>query len=488
MIQKNALTLFSAVTILSLPSCTKEKKNDQAPNFIFILVDDLGWTDLGEYGSSFYETENLDQLATQGVRFTDAYASCPVSSPTRASIMTGKYPTRLNITDWIPGNDPKNRKLIGPVDDHMLPLEEITIAEALKENGYTTFFAGKWHLGDTGFFPEDQGFDINLGGHHKGSPPGGYYTPYKNPKLEDGPEGEYLTDRLTSESITFIEENQDNPFFIYLSFYTVHTPIQANLEYVDYFRKKRLNLGENGKPMLESEHTGNTLTNQMNEEYASMVYAMDKNVGRIISYLEQNGLSDNTYIIFTSDNGGLSTVRKNRTAPTSVRPLRAGKGWCYEGGIRVPLIITGPGIMSGRVSNQQVISTDYYPTILELAGLPMLKNQHKDGISLVPLLKENKKIEREAIFWHYPHYHSSQWTPGAAIRSGDWKLIEFYDLETTELYNLADDIGEKHDLSETFPDKRDELKTLLLKMQNETGATLPDKNSELSPINEQKSP
>lgn len=487
MTQKNTLTLFSALTILSIPSCTEEKKTDQTPNFIFILVDDLGWTDLGVYGSSFYETENLDKLASKGVRFTDAYSSCPVSSPTRASIMTGKYPTRLNITDWIPGNDPKDRKLVGPVDNHMLPLEEITIAEALKDKGYSTFFAGKWHLGDKGFFPEDQGFDINMGGHHKGQPPGGYYSPYKNPKLEDGPEGEYLTDRLTNESIKFLEENQDKPFFLYLSFYTVHTPIQANLEYVETFRKKKLNLGENGKPKLESEHNGSTLTNQMNADYASMVYAMDKNVGRIINYIELNGLSDNTYIIFTSDNGGLSTVRKNRTAPTSVRPLRAGKGWCYEGGIRVPLIITGPGIVPDRVSDQQVISTDFYPTILELAGLPMLEDQHKDGISLVPLLKENKKIEREAIFWHYPHYHGSEWTPGAAIRSGDWKLIEFYDLETTELYNLADDIGEKHDLSETFPDKRDELKTLLRKMQKETGALLPEKNSNFIPTNEQNS-
>ncbi|MCD4769051.1 MAG: sulfatase, partial [Bacteroidales bacterium] len=449
---RNIALILSAFSLFAVPSCNNSNTVNKKPNFIFILVDDLGWTDLGSYGTSFYETPNLDKLATNGVRFTDAYASCPVCSPTRASIMTGKYPTRLNITDWIPGSDPKNRKLLGTTDNHYLPLEEITIAETLRNKGYKTFFAGKWHLGNVGFFPEDQGFDINLGGHHKGSPPGGYYTPYNNPKLDDGPEGEYLTDRLTDESIRFLETNGDNPFLLYLAFYTVHTPIQANLEYIDYFRNKNSDSGEDQKPIFVDEHNGRTVINQVNADYASMVYAMDKNVGRITDYLEQNGLSGNTYIIFTSDNGGLSTLhREGRVAPTSVKPLRAGKGWCYEGGIRVPLIISGPGIEPGRVTGQQVISTDYYPTMLDLAGMPLQPEHHIDGISIMPLLKENKIIDRDAIFWHFPHYHGSSWTPGAAIRSGEWKLIEFYDYEETELYNLADDPGEMNDLSETFP-------------------------------------
>ncbi len=474
---RNITLILSVLSLLVASSCNNDSSSDKMPNFLFILVDDLGWSDLGSYGTSFYETPNLDKLATNGIRFTDAYAACPVCSPTRASIMTGKYPTRLNITDWIPGYDPKNRKLLGTTDNHFLPLEELTIAEVLKEKGYNTFFAGKWHLGEIGFYPEDQGFDINLGGHHKGSPPGGYYTPYNNPKLSDGPEGEYLTDRLTDESIRFLEENPDDPFLLYLAFYTVHTPIQANLEYVDHFRNKKSDSGEDQKPILVDEHDGSTVINQVNADYASMVYAMDKNIGRLTYYLEQNGLSGNTYIIFTSDNGGLSTLNwEGRVGPTSVKPLRAGKGWCYEGGIRVPLIISGPGIEPGRVTGQQVISTDYYPTILDLAGMPLKPEQHIDGISILPVLKENIITERDAIFWHYPHYHGSSWTPGAAIRSGDWKLIEFYDYEETELYNLADDPGEMNDLSETFPEMREKLIMLLRNLQKETGALFPEKN------------
>lgn len=469
---KRLILLVSIVSLLT--SCTTEKKK---PNFLFILVDDLGWADLTCYGSAFYETPNLDALASEGVMFTDAYASCPVCSPTRASIMTGKYPSRLNITDWIPGDDPHNRKLLGPTDKHMLPHKEVTIAETLKEAGYNTFFAGKWHLGDSAFFPEDQGFDINIGGHHRGSPPGGYYTPYNNPKLSDGPEGEYLTDRLCSETINFIDSNKEEPFLAYLSFYTVHTPIQANKELIDYYNKKKSTL-ENPDPVLVKEHEGNTVINQYNAAYASMVAAMDKNVGRIIEYLNNNGLSENTYIIFTSDNGGLSTLQNDWLAPTSVRPLRGGKGWCYEGGIRVPLIISGPGI-DPALSSVPAISTDYYPTILELAGLAPLPEQHIDGQSLVPAL-EQKDIKREAIFWHYPHYHGSAWTPGAAIRKGKWKLIEFYDYELTELYNLEEDIGETNDLSEEYPEIRDDLKESLIRLQDKTGALMPVPNPDFN--------
>ena len=461
--------LILLLLTIIIVSCSRK---DTKPNFVFILVDDLGWTDLSCYGSTFHETPNLDRLASGGMVFTDAYTTSPVCSPTRASIMTGKYPARVNITDWIPGDDPESRQLLGPADNHQLALDEETIAEAMKRNGYKTFFAGKWHLGDTGFFPEDQGFDINMGGHHMGQPPGGYYSPYNNPKLPDGPEGEYLTDRLTDESLQFLQSIKEEPFFLYLAFYTVHTPIQACEKHIDHFREKLNQLGPDNKPVLVNEHTGSTTINQVNAPYASMVHSMDENVGRILEYLDENGLSENTYIIFTSDNGGLSTVWRDRSAPTSVRPLRAGKGWCYEGGIRVPLIIAGPGISSGS-SNIPVISTDFYPTILDMAGFPLIPQQHVDGQSLFPLITENTAPEREAIFWHFPHYHSSQWTPGAAIRKGDWKLIEFYHYGKTELYNLAEDIGETTDLSSQFPEITAELKDLLRKMQEETGTLFP---------------
>ena len=466
-------SLFLAVLII-LPACKKYESIQ--PNIIFILVDDLGWTDLSSYGSNFYETPNIDQLASQGMLFTNAYAACPVCSPTRAAIMTGKYPSRLNITDWIPGDDPKNRKLLGTDDDNEMSLQEITLAEVLKDNGYKTFFAGKWHLGNEGFFPENQGFDINIGGHHRGSPPGGYYVPYKNPKLDDGPEGEYLTDRLTSESIRFMENNSDQPFLLYLSFYTVHTPIQPNKEYVEYYREKLEKLNLPGVP-VQPEHKAFTTQAQMNADYASMLHALDINIGRLLQAVEELGLENQTVIIFTSDNGGLSTITgRNWIAPTSVRPLRAGKGWCYEGGIRVPLIIKTPGMNTGTKSDEAVISMDFYPTILELIGIEQLPDQHMDGVSLAPTLKGDPIVDREDIFWHYPHYHSSGWTPGAAIRSGKWKLIEFYDLNKVELYDLENDPGENTNLAGEYPKRVAELQEKLFMMQGNTGSKFPTKN------------
>ncbi len=390
--------------------------------------------------------------------------------------MTGKYPSRINITDWIPGDDPQNRKLLGTEDQNALALAETTLAEALKQNGYKTFFAGKWHLGDEDCFPEDQGFDINIGGHHRGSPPGGYYTPYKNPKLSDGPEGEYLTDRLTDESISFIKENKERPFLLYLSFYTVHTPIQANIDYVEKYREK---LTEMGNPAVErlAEHNAFTTQQQLNADYASMIHALDENIGRLLETIEYLGISDNTVIILTSDNGGLSTItNSNWTAPTSVKPLRAGKGWCYEGGIRVPLIIRTPDMRDATVCDLPVISMDFFPTILELSGIPALPDQHKDGISLSTLLNDGNDPGREELFWHYPHYHSSGWTPGAAIRSGKWKLIEFYELDKTELYDLESDPGENNNLADIYPEKVNELSKKLFHLQQNTGAKFPTKN------------
>lgn len=452
----------------------------QPMNVVFILVDDLGWRDLGCYGSEFYETPNIDRLAASGQLFTNAYAASPVCSPTRAAILTGKYPSRVGITDWIKGNDPKNRRLLGPADLHELPLEEVTMAEAFKQAGYHTFFAGKWHLGDEGYFPEQQGFDHNLGGHHMGQPPGGYYSPYKNPKLSDGPEGEYLTDRLTDESIRFIREQQEEPFFLYLSYYTVHTPIQANRTYVGQFKEKKRTL-QDTLHIQTAEHDAMTVTRQTNADYASMVYALDQNVGRLIDSLDHLDLLDNTMIIFTSDNGGLSTLANpNRVAPTSVRPLRAGKGWCYEGGIRVPLIVKLPNNKKGNQIDVPVISTDFYPTALEFAGLPLMPDQHQDGVSIMPLLKGATDWSRDMLFWHYPHYHGSGWKGGSAVRVGDWKLIEFYEEDQVELYDLSQDEAEQHNLISDHPEKARELKQRLKDIQAATHAQFPTENPEFA--------
>lgn len=471
--------LLLLLPLWSMIACQEAAEEQQASNVVFILVDDLGWTDLGCYGSEFYETPNIDRLAASGQLFTQAYAASPVCSPTRAAIMTGKYPSRVGITDWIKGNDPKNRRLLGPQDLHELPLEEVTMAEAFKQQGYRTFFAGKWHLGDEGYFPEDQGFDFNLGGHHMGQPPGGYYSPYKNPKLSDGPEGEYLTDRLTDESIRFIQDQKGQPFFVYLSYYTVHTPIQANRTFIDRFQEKRKTLPDTTNAKIP-EHDATTRLYQTNADYASMVYALDQNVGRLIDSLESLNLLDQTMIIFTSDNGGLSTLANpNRVAPTSVKPLRAGKGWCYEGGIRVPLIVRMPGNHTGEI-HEPVISMDFYPTALDFAGLPARPDQHKDGLSLLPLLKGEGTLQRESLYWHYPHYHGSGWSGGSAIRVGDWKLVEFYEEDKMELYFLGKDLEEQQDLITENPEKANELKLKLEAIQRETNAKFPTENPEFT--------
>jgi arylsulfatase A-like enzyme len=475
MLMRIAFTIFYSLVLgsLSMQSCSVDVQH-QNPNFIFILVDDLGITDLSCYGSKFYESPNLDKLAKTSVRFTNAYASSPVCSPTRASIMTGQHPVRLNITDWIPGLDPKDKKLLGPEDNHQLPLNEKTVAEILKDYGYKTFFTGKWHLGGENFFPENQGFDINKGGYHAGMP-SSYYVPYNNPKLEDGPEGEYLPDRLTTESIDFIQKNRDKPFFVYLSFYTVHKPIEPCNRHLNKFQKKSDSLALS-EPSFRKEHDGITKLHQDNPEYASMVYAMDENVGRLLQTINEQGIEDNTVIIFTSDNGGLSTLF-HEGSPTSNEPFRAGKGWCYEGGIRVPLIIHVPWLTEKTVEcNVPVTSMDFYPTILDLANIPQVPDQHADGLSLLPLLQGKNNLDRDTLYWHFPHYHGSAWTPGSAMRLGDWKLIEFYHEAKVELYNLKEYIGEQHELSKKYPEKVSELKNVLHRWQKKMGAKFPIPN------------
>lgn len=452
------------------------------PNIVLILVDDLGWTDLGCYGSSFYDTPNLDKFAESSVRFTSAYAASPVCSPTRAAILSGKNPARLQITDWIPGMIPMRPQtanrypLLQPPIVNQLPHEETTIAETLQSAGYQTFYAGKWHLGEKRHWPESQGFEINRGGHDKGSPPGAYYSPYKNPVLEDGPTGEYLTDRLASETIEFIEQrDKDRPFFAYLAFYTVHTPIQGCNKYDELYRQRADGLPALNNHKLTEENGARTRVVQDNPEYAAMVRSMDENVGRVLNFLESEGLGDDTIVIFTSDNGGLSTQGKG--GPTSVLPLRAGKGWCYEGGIRIPLLIRAPGIsQDGTDCDVPTISMDLYPTILDCAGVPRQPEQHRDGISLAGYLRSPAETLKRTLVWHFPHYHASAWTPGSAIRQGDWKLIEFYEQDVVELYNLADDLGEQHNLADTDPEQAELLLNELHQSLDSMGALYPEQN------------
>ncbi len=465
--------LVACIVYLGTTESTAE--NASRPNFVFILVDDLGWTDLGCYGSSFYETPNLDEFATRSLRFTNAYSASPVCSPTRAAIMTGRHPVRVNITDWIKGHVKKNALLKTPEDRDNLALKEVTIAEVLRDSGYETFFAGKWHLGNEGHFPEDQGFDYNIGGHHRGNPPGGYYAPYDNPRMESGPDGEYLTDRLTRESIDFLDYRKGmKPFLLFLSFYTVHTPIQGCDQFDDYFEQKRKRLNDEGKSVSTRERQANVRLNQSNAKYAAMVKSMDLNVGRLLAALEERGLSENTVVIFTSDNGGLSTQSRDSGGPTSVRPLRAGKGWCYEGGIRVPLMVHLPnGKRAGQTENVPVISMDFFPTILELAGLGSRPEWHPDGLSLASLLQKGEPLEERALYWHYPHYHGTTWAPGGAIRLGPYKLIEHFEEGKLELYDLANDLSEKKDLSDSKPKLKANLKQMLEGWRSRLGAQLP---------------
>jgi len=474
---RNVSLLLSLILMAINFSCSPDTK----PNILFILVDDLGWKDLGCYGSDFYDTPNLDKLAEHSVRFTNAYSASPVCSPTRAAIMTGKHPARINITDWIPGANIRNTKLRAPEDIHNLPHPETTLAEAFQQEGYKTFFAGKWHLGETEeYWPEFHGFDINKGGIDWGQPKrntggNGYYSPYNNPRLENGPVGEYLTDRLCNESLRFIENSGQDPFFLYLAFYTVHTPIMGCDKYDEEYLQKSQELPDSGQLISIPESSALTRINQSDPKYAAMVRSLDTNVGRLMKKLEDSGKLENTIIVFTSDNGGLTTT--GRAGPTAVLPLRAGKGWCYEGGIRIPLMISYPGFsQSGETSNIPAISMDLYPTLLELAGLETDYDQHRDGMSLVPYLKDPDKEGDRTLVWHYPHYHGSKWRPGSAIRENNWKLIEFYEDRRVELYDLENDLEEKKDLSQVHPAVATGLKDLMHKELDEMGARYPVEN------------
>lgn len=443
------------------------------PNIVFILADDLGWSDLGCYGAQFHETPNLDRLAQQGMKFTDAYAACAVCSPTRASIMTGKYPARLHLTDWLLGTKDKPAyKLNRPDFQKFLPLEEYTVAEALKAGGYRTGLFGKWHLGeDESYYPEHQGFDVNVGGCGKGHPPS-YFSPYGIPNLPDGPEGEYLNDRLTNEALKFLDQIKDKPFFLYLPHYAVHMPLQAKEAAIEKYKAKAAKLPA-GRTVYVNDLGRPVRQIQNNPVYAAMMESLDESVGRILDKLAVLGLDKNTVVVFTSDNGGFST---GRGTPSCNLPLRMGKGWPYEGGVREPLIVRWPGVVKpGSVSSVPVISTDFYPTLLQIAGLPLRPEQHRDGESILPVLKGGALAERP-LFWHYPHYHGSGSLPNGAVRLGDFKLIEWYEDMSTELYNLKNDLGEQTDLSAKMPDKTAELRQLLHNWREEVNAQMPSPN------------
>ncbi|MHC4783824.1 MAG: sulfatase [Planctomycetota bacterium] len=458
------------------------------PNFLFILIDDMGWTDAGCFGSTYYQTPNIDRLAAEGMKFTDAYAACPVCSPTRASIMAGKYPARMDTTDWFGAHQPQEIKdlpddkwvsfykklpLLGAPYKEYLSLEEVTIAESLKQAGYQTFFAGKWHLGETEkHWPKNQGFDINKGGWQAGNPGSDYFSPYENPRLQDGPDGEHLPDRLANETVRFITDSKDAPFLAYLSFYSVHTPLNTRKDLEQKYLAKKKTM-EIDTPIFGTEGRRKVRLVQDHAVYAGMVEAMDLAIGKVMDALRANGLDDNTIVMFMSDNGGLST---SEGSPTSNLPLRAGKGWMYEGGIREPVIIKWPGVTKpASVCSEPVTSTDFYPTILEIAGLPPMPKQHIDGVSWVPLLK-GQKLDRGPIYWHYPHYSPQGGGPASAVRDGHWKLIKWYEDDRLELYNLKEDIGETNNHADKNPELTQRLLNQLNKWLQETDAKFPSPN------------
>jgi len=461
-----------------LSSCS-EKVESQKPNVLFILADDFGYYDTSFMGSKYYETPNIDKIAQNGMVFTNGYAACEVCSPSRASIMTGKFPARHGITDWIgAGSGERWRKAnrhtkLLPADyEHALNKDYITLPEALKEHGYATFFTGKWHLGGPGSYPEDHGFDINIGGWEGGGPSGGYFSPYKNPKLPNGPDGEDLQMRLANETVKFLDENKGKPFLAYLSFYAVHASIETTEARWKKFRDKAEEMGISDHG-FEMERRLPIRQHQDNPVYAGLIASMDDAIGVVLDRLKALGLDKNTIVIFTSDNGG---VASGDDFSTSNAPLRGGKGYQWEGGIREPYFISVPWMnIAGRKCDVAVSGTDFYPTILDLLGLPLKPDQHQDGVSLLPLL-EGKNIADRALIWHYPHYGNQGGDPNSIIHRGDWKLIHYWEYGKDELYNLKNDPYEKTDLAGANPDKTVELWTELDQYLRSVGAKYPAKD------------
>lgn len=458
-----------------------EKTDGQAPpmNVVFILVDDLGKHDLSIEGSTFYETPRIDALARRSMRFHQGYACCQVCSPSRASIMLGQFPARHGITDWIGAavGTAWNRddRLLPAEYVRQLPLEQTTMPEAFRAAKYKTFFAGKWHLGGDGSLPEDHGFDINIGGHHRGSPPGGFFSPYQNPKMTDGPDGESLTLRLADETAAFIRSQQrDQPFFAMLSFYAVHAPVQTTQELWQKYRDKAAKMPA-FQSRFEFDRTMPVRMVQDHPVYAGMIETMDNAVGRVMAAIEAQGIADRTIVVFTSDNGG---VASGDAFATSNLPLRTGKGRQWEGGIRVPYYIHVPGMTDqGLESNVPVTGADFYPTLIDLVGLPLRNEQHQDGQSLVPLMKSNAEAiaagNDRPLIWHYPHYGNQGGEPSGIYRQGPWKLIHYYEDGRSELYNLESDLGERNDLATAEPNRASLMKAKLEEFLNSVGAKFP---------------
>lgn len=482
-IKKPFFLLLAGAILLQLIACNSNEADTatKSPNVIFILADDLGYHDLSCMGSAYYETPNIDRIANEGVVFTNGYAACQVCSPSRASIMSGRSPARHGITDWIGARTGtewrkagRHNQLLPPEYVHQLPQEYLTLPEAMKTAGYKTFFAGKWHIGGEGSWPTDHGFDINKGGWDKGSPIGGYFSPWENPNLENVEDGENLSMRLAKETKAFLEEHRDTNFFAFLSFYAVHGPIQTTREKWAKYRQKAeaAGIAERG---FEMGHFLPIRQVQDNPVYAGLVEAMDDAVGLVLDALEELGLDDNTIVIFTSDNGG---VAAGDAFATSNLPLRAGKGYQFEGGIREPYFIKAPGIASAsKKIDTPVTGMDFYPTILDLAGLPLQPDEHPDGVSLLPLLQGNS-IESRPLYWHYPHYGNQGGEPSSIIRDGEWKLIHYYEDGREELYNLEEDLEEQSDVAAAHPEVKERLSKQLFTYLNEVGARFPEKDPE----------
>lgn len=456
---KRALSAFlvSALFLAGVLASRPVTGAQRPPNFVVVLVDDLGGTDLGCYGSELYETPNIDRLAKEGIRFTQSYSACTVCSPTRAALLTGKYPARLHVTDWIPGHKRPNARLRVPDWTMYLSHEERTLAEALKTAGYATASIGKWHLGGPEYYPEKHGFDRNLGGYHRGQPPS-YFSPYRIPTLADGPPGEFLTDREGEEAVRFMRENWDRPFFLYLPHYAVHTPLMGKKDVIAKYRARV----RPGDP-------------QSNPTYAALVESVDDSMGRILKALDELGLAENTVVVFTSDNGGLLRSTTNLG-------MRAGKGSSYEGGVRVPLIVRWPGkLRAGRTADVPAITMDLYPTLIEAAGVKKEPGQVLDGRSLLPVLRDQGRRASRSLYWHYPHYHPGGATPYSAIRDGNYKLLEFYEDQRIELYDLKSDPEEKRDLASERPEMVRKLRRRLDQWRREVGAQSPSPNPDYMP-------
>ena len=460
---------FTATGLVSTIGCYAESSHEKSvqPNVVLILIDDLGWKDVGFMGSKFYETPNIDKLARTGVIFTNAYAACSVCSPTRASIQTGRYPARLGVTDWIrarfqlntaevkappPYEENGNKKLRTPSNPYWMETSEITIAEILKKSGYFTCHIGKWNLGPDDYYPEKQGYDLNIAGSDMGQPVN-YFDPYSDakgvsfPNLKPRQKGEYLEDRLASELKTVIEQHKDKPFFINMCNYAVHTPLMAKQEIIKKYESKKV------------------VDGQKNIVYAAMIESMDQAVGTLMNTLKENNLLKSTVVIFLSDNGGL-------IGSTDNSPLRSGKGYPYEGGIRIPMIVSWNGKITGnKVSDLPVTTVDLLPTICALTKSPLPETE-LDGRDISPALK-GKKLNQVPLYWHFPHYREGGVVPYSIIRDGDWKLIKRYEGTTFELFNLKNDLGEKIELSGKNPDKVKELDTKLQSWLKYTNAKMP---------------